>query len=107
MIHVVYNRPHHRLTVVGHAGSAPHGEDLVCAAVSGLVLALGANVHRLQELGVVRDVVNLQEDGGAEIACKCKKKHEATVALIFDVICLGLSELAEDYPEFITMETRG
>ena len=106
MVQVVYNRTYHRVTVNGHAGSAPYGEDLVCAAVSGLVYALDANIRRLQSMGVVRDVVITAESGKAEIACKCRRKHEATVTLIYDAICLGFSELEEEYPQYICFEIR-
>lgn len=106
MVQVVYNRTYHRVTVNGHAGSAPYGEDLVCAAVSGLVYALEANVRRLQNMGVVRDVVITKESGNAEMACKCKRKHGATVTLIYDAICLGFAELAKEYPQYISVEIR-
>ena len=42
-----------RLTLEGHAGYAPTGKDIVCAAVSALVLALA---ERLQEKNLVRRV---------------------------------------------------
>ena len=34
MIHATYYRKYNRLTVTGHAGSAEHGHDLVCASAS-------------------------------------------------------------------------
>ena len=39
MIRVIYDG-NTGLTIQGHAGSAPRGEDLICAAVTGLALAL-------------------------------------------------------------------
>ena len=43
-----------RLTLEGHAGYAPTGKDIVCAAVSALVLALA---ERLQEKNLVRELI--------------------------------------------------
>lgn len=40
------------LTVSGHAGAAPHGEDLVCAAVSALVETLALGLKRFEVPGV-------------------------------------------------------
>jgi uncharacterized protein YsxB (DUF464 family) len=37
----------HKLTITGHARAGPHGQDIVCAAVSVLALTL---VHSLEEL---------------------------------------------------------
>ena len=34
-----------RLTVQGHAGFAPRGQDIVCAAVSALMLALSIRLY--------------------------------------------------------------
>ena len=52
MIHVLAEKD--RLTLRGHAGYAPCGEDIVCAAVSALMLALAEN---LQDRGLVRELV--------------------------------------------------
>ena len=38
MIRAVFGRD--RVTVMGHAGYAPKGQDIVCAAASALVFAL-------------------------------------------------------------------
>lgn len=43
-----------RLTVRGHADYAPKGQDIVCAAVSALLLALA---ERLQEKNLVRELI--------------------------------------------------
>lgn len=39
------------LEISGHAGFAPHGEDILCAAVSALVCGLSAYAGRLDEEG--------------------------------------------------------
>ena len=46
MIQAVFDGAH--VTVCGHAGHAPAGQDIVCAAVSALVYALAG---RLRETG--------------------------------------------------------
>lgn len=43
-----------RVTLRGHAGYAPPGEDIVCAAASALVFAL---IGALEEKGLLRELV--------------------------------------------------
>lgn len=49
MIRAVFDGTH--VTVCGHAGHAPAGQDIVCAAVSALVYALAGS---LEETGQAR-----------------------------------------------------
>ena len=51
MVVIDYNRQFPRVTVKGHAGTAPAGQDLVCAAVSTLTYTLAENVAQLHRLG--------------------------------------------------------
>ena len=52
MINVRYHRFYNKLTVEGHADSAPKGEDLVCSAASILVHTLRANVENMVKSGI-------------------------------------------------------
>ena len=50
-----------RVTLRGHAGYAPPGEDIVCAAASALVFAL---IGALEEKGLLRELVDqCQQEG--------------------------------------------
>ena len=44
-----------KLVVSGHAGSAPHGKDIICAAVSALVQTYLFSLQRLLRLDGQRD----------------------------------------------------
>ena len=90
MIRAVFDKG--RLTVEGHAGYAPKGQDIVCAAVSALVYAL---IGTLEETGNVAEVV--LRPGYASVAAK-----EETAA--FDLVRCGLGQLAEKYPEFVQVK---
>ena len=39
----------HKLTITGHARAGPHGQDIVCAAVSALALTLIHSIEQLTE----------------------------------------------------------
>ena len=45
------------ISVKGHAGFAPHGRDLVCAAVSALTLTLAESLNALAE-GDIKTVMD-------------------------------------------------
>lgn len=108
MINIVYHKNFHRVTVKGHANSVPEGGDIVCAAVSGITHTLAANVRRLNGLGYLQANHIYLQPGNTEISCKCKRESKIgeTVKLIFDAVCLGYAEIAEDYPEYVSFEIR-
>ena len=91
MIHVVYGAD--RVTVRGHAGFAPRGSDIVCAAASALVYAfVGALEAKncLREVTVKPGLVSVaaREGCGAEFA----------------MLRCGLSQLAGKYPKCVRIE---
>ena len=104
MIQAVYDRQNCTLTVKGHAGSNVYGKDLVCAAVSALVLTLSANVGRLQEAGQLGEAVVILEPGNAHIRCRAKQAYRARVEEIFDTVCVGLGMLERKFPRFVSYQ---
>ena len=107
MIHAVYHRKFHRLTVEGHARSAEPGHDLVCASASILAYTLAQNVMDLEHGGYIRrsPVIELEE-GKAEVCVSPRSNFRSVVMLIFDSVCTGFALLERDYPEYITFEIR-
>lgn len=104
MIRVVYHRPFHRLTIVGHAHSGEPGHDLVCAAASALAYTMAGNVANMAEHGQVRAPIIVMDAGKAEVSCNPSSRFKATVTLIFDTVCVGFDMLAQQYPEYIDYE---
>ena len=90
MIRAVFSK--NRLTVEGHAGYAPKGQDIVCAAVSALVYAL---IGTLEETENVAEVI--LRPGYAAVEAK-----EKTAA--FDLVRCGLTQLADRYPDFVRVK---
>ena len=101
MVKVTYDRVLHRLTAVGHAGKGKQGHDLVCAAVSALVMTLAGNVASLAtQDGLRRQELKLAE-GDACISCLPYPRMRAVTTLIFDTVCSGFELLETLYPENI------
>ena len=77
------------VSLEGHANSAPYGKDLVCAAVSALMLTLAANMEGKEAAKIVL------QPGNSRISCTPDE------APIFDCICLGFEMLARRFPEYV------
>ena len=85
MIRAVFGRD--RVTVMGHAGYAPKGQDIVCAAASALVFAL---------IGSLRQEVI--RPGYVTAAAKGPCREE------LELVRCGLAQLAAQYPQCVEVE---
>lgn len=84
-----------RLQVHGHAGTAPYGQDLVCAAVSAIVQTAALGIGRLDtEAPPARvregDLLWQGESGDAG-------------QIILETCLLGLKDIADSYPGAIAL----
>ncbi len=90
------------ISASGHADSAPHGEDIVCAAISVLMQTL---VNSLEEVGGFMPLYTIDEDG--YIAAKLPKSitdlEFERAQVIFNTIIVGLKGIEEVYPEYIKL----
>ena len=90
------------MSVKGHAGSAPAGEDLVCAAASILAWTL---VDMVTETAEFYGHVKVREHG-AEITVRAAPDDdcEERCRAVFETVACGFSLLAEKYPEYMRFE---
>lgn len=107
MIQVKYHRFYNKVTVEGHAGTAPKGEDLVCSAASILVHTLSANVGNMVKAGIAVHPVSDIRDGYAKISVRAVRGHENTVASIFQAVAVGFEILEDKFPEYISFKILG
>lgn len=94
MIHAVLDADYNglSLTVDGHSGSAPRGEDLVCAAVSILIQTLAEELRG----------VNSYELETGHFKCYVPEEDEACVMFAAD----GLRLLSEQYPDYVDFKQK-
>lgn len=91
----------------GHAGYCKKGSDIVCAAVSALVFTSVLALEKLLELPLT---VNQDDDGGIVDCCWVNvsegydNKRVYETDLIIKVMLLGLTEIQQQYPEFLRIE---
>lgn len=77
--------------VEGHAFHAPSGTDIVCAGVSSLYIAI---TNELRAFGRT-----FERDGGYFVLDGGVKEQ-----VCLDVLKSGLSDIADQYPENVTVE---
>lgn len=82
------------ISVKGHAGYAPHGQDIVCAAVSTLVQAFCASVEELTADEIRADY----SPGNANIQYG---NLSDGAKLLEDSLFVGLKLIADNYPAFV------
>ena len=85
-----------RLTISGHAGYSDGGDDIVCAAVSGIFYAL---TGYLANFGGGLDI-RAVSSGFADIECSPCGEEAMKQA------CIGLLQMQASYPEHVGVENR-
>ncbi|WDL96999.1 ribosomal-processing cysteine protease Prp [Alicyclobacillus sp. ALC3] len=85
--------------VSGHGGYGEAGEDVVCAAVSALVLNAVNSCEQL--LGVALPA----EDDGDVLSCSVPDavRDDSGIQLLLESMWFGLQQTAEQYPHHITL----
>lgn len=89
------------LVVSGHAGAAKPGEDIVCAGVSSLLIALHDTLaHYFPRKWLVSNVL---QDGYAEFAVKFDDAvvHAATIVTPLIMAERGLIRISEMHPDYV------
>ena len=81
------------MVVCGHAGYSNDGNDIICAAVSGLVYALLGYLAN----EAVDSRINSFGQGSADI--QCANEGEEAMKLC----CIGLLQIALTYPDFLSV----
>lgn len=105
MIRVVYDPHAYSMCTEGHADSAPYGEDLVCAAVSALMLTLSRAAWQLEKDGVAECGGSIAAGLGS-VWCKPKAGCEAIVRGVMNTVAIGMEMLAEDYGDYVCFVVR-
>ena len=100
MTRVCYDRAGLLLRMAGHAQAGPKGQDLVCAALSMLMMTLE---RRMQERAEAVLPVVSRGPGSFMIRCAPELDAERLCRESFDTIAAGLAVLAENRPECVSL----
>lgn len=103
MIKITYKDKSHSIEMSGHAGSAPIGEDLVCAAASTLIMALVEYMaENADKLTAFEYRIN---SGDAFIKAIPSDAFKMVHKGAYDVALTGFTLLTNRYPEYILLES--
>ena len=96
------------LDVEGHAGSAPKGEDLVCASASILAYTAAQIARESFDLGDLSCKPHIRlDDGSATVMLRCKSRSAYKRAKsAFYALKTGYNLLAQNYPQYVEAEIR-
>ena len=89
--------------VRGHSGYAPEGEDIVCAAVTSAVRLVECAVNDV--LGLEASVKVRQKDASItlKLPARLGQTNESTCQTLLAALMVHFVQLAEEYPEHITV----
>ena len=87
------------LTSSGHAGAAPKGMDIVCAAISILTESLVMALLDDEKRGRVKvDWQMNEQDGSLRVHAEPKSGQEPKIRAYFKMAMVGLKAMQEEYP---------
>ena len=84
------------ITVCGHAGYAPHGQDIVCASISSLFQTL---IYSLMEL--TEDEIDHRQMEDIHIVFL--ENLSELGQLLVDSFFVGVKGVAASYPDYVTV----
>ena len=92
MIKIIYDGA--ILKVQGHAGYAPDGQDIVCAAISTLTITL---INSMASFGCEQKILH-NEKGLIEIEFT---NFNNTINILVNAYLIGVVGVSEEYPEYV------
>ena len=93
------------MTLKGHAGAAPKGEDLVCASATMLAYTVAQAVKFLDEQGMLKKKPKISiKEGSATIIATPTEDGYAPVLHTFWVAQCGIHVLQHNYPQNVQLE---
>lgn len=91
------------LELTGHAGSAPAGQDLVCAGVSVLAYTVTQMVSDLASVMTEPSTIEMSS-GRTVVECSPSRDHAEEIDVVFATILCGLRLLSAQYPNYVQVE---
>lgn len=92
--------------LTGHADAGPKGKDIVCASVSTLAISTANGIEALAGFTPLVDIA--EEAGGyfyMELLTDVTQEQLNIAQLLLENLLLGLQAVADEYPEYIQIQT--
>ena len=96
------------MSIEGHAGQAPKGQDLICSAASILSYTVAQYLEFVEmEEGLTTPPRIEMEEGQTIIVANPTEEYLAEVLNAFFVAEVGYSLLAQNYPQYVELKMFG
>ena len=92
---------HWMIKAEGHANFAPAGQDIVCAAVSGLIGTLRLTLQEWEARGEILDYECVVYDGNLTIVFWAKTD---VANILIENLEIGIRAIAEEYPDHVSIK---
>jgi uncharacterized protein len=89
-------------TVTGHAMTAPHGQDLVCAAVSALAQTTILGFYEVLEQKPAYEITEGRLE--CRIMDSLDEKQRREAAILLKTMLAGFRNIQQQYPKVIAIE---
>lgn len=88
--------------ISGHAGFAPAGEDIVCAAVTILAFNTVNAIERFTEVPFQAEA-DEKKGGYLKVVFPLEGMADEKVQLLLETLALGLSDIQTEYKRYLTL----
>lgn len=89
------------ISVAGHSGYAPSGQDIVCAGISALSQTAAQMFAKMEAEGDLKEFSLEMQSGELHLFAVACKSYEAKAAVIYEYFCEGAGLIAQNYPDFL------
>lgn len=96
-----------KVSIKGHTDAAPEGEDLVCAGISALTVALACALQDAKSQGMIDMLAIDIKSGNTFIKAKPKAEYAPIVKVIFTTIFNGYDALSTSFPDYVSFRQKG
>lgn len=91
-----------KISISGHSGYAPSGQDIVCAGISTLGQTAAMMYAKMEAAGELETFTAEKSNGTLLLAIKAYKHTKAKAAGIYSFFCTGARLIADSYPANVT-----
>lgn len=93
------------LKILGHAGFAPAGSDIVCAACTTLCLTLANAAEAYEQKGLMLEEPSaLIDSGDGFVEYRVSQEGKREMDAVFNAVMQSFRLLEEAYPQYIHLE---
>lgn len=97
-----------KISISGHSGYAPSGQDIVCAGISTLGQTAAMMYAKMEAAGELETFTAEKSNGTLLLAVKAKTtKAKSKAKGIYSFFCTGAKLIADNYPKNVIVTVEG